>query len=429
MAEAFYSDVILPEEVKTHLERAYEYKERNLFSEALDECAVVLELMPDCAEGHNLCGILLEELGQIKEAIAAYRMAVQCGAAFPEAQENLREAELTWKKTHRILARGPLAGFWRRIFAFGIDYLILVLPLLLAGVFVIPDIAVSMGPWGRFIGIGVMTLYFGWGNSFMSHGQTIGKRLLKIVVVDATGKYLSIGKSMARSLLLALMLLIRDWALSPLRVPLLQVVLSGIVGGFGLATVYGLVLNRITRQGIHDLCVGSYVVMSARRTDVSFPSCPLSYKRVMFGLILISLLLVSGSALSPQIGAALGLIEQEEWDHMMSLIELLRGESDVFSVKVISIEERVIGTPQVTEILSIELWSKILCRRDSPGCQKQIAETAHLILDEYADLDQFTGLRITIMNRFDWGLATGKWTYSETYPIDVWREWHNRNVY
>lgn len=428
MAEAFDSDVVLPEEAKTHLERAYEYQEQDLFSEALAECALVLELVPDCAEGHNLRGVLLEELGQIERAIDAYRMAIQCGATFPEARENLREAELIWKKTQRILARGPLAGFWWRVFAFGIDYLILVLPLLLVGMFVIPDIAVSMGPWGRFIGIGVMTLYFGWGNSFMSHGQTIGKRLLKIVVVDATGKYLSIGKSMARSLLLALMFLTRDWALPPLRIPLLQVVLSGIVSGFVLATVYGLVFNRITRQGIHDLCVGSYVVMSARRTDVSFPSCPLSYKRVTFGLIVISLLLVSGSALSPQIRIALGLIEKEEWDHMMSLIELLRGEIDVFSVKVISVEERVIGTPQVTEMLNIEVWSKLLCRRDLPGCRKQMFEIAHHVLDGYASLDEFAGLRISIMSRFDWGLATGKWTYRKAYPLDVWREWQNANA-
>jgi hypothetical protein len=55
-------------------------------------------------------------------------------------------------------------------------------------------------------------------------------------------------------------------------------------------------------------------------------------------------------------------------------------------------------------------------------------ETAHYVLDGYVNLDEFAGLRINIINRFDWGLATGKWTYIEAYPMDVWREWQNANA-
>jgi tetratricopeptide (TPR) repeat protein len=86
-----YSDPLA--EARQHLEQAYAYEERDEFENALRECELAIQLAPGLAELHNLRGIVLEELGRKREAIAAYREAVRLDPAFREAQENLSEAE------------------------------------------------------------------------------------------------------------------------------------------------------------------------------------------------------------------------------------------------------------------------------------------------------------------------------------------------
>ena len=84
----------LPTEAQQNLERAYDYTEREECENALRECEIAIHLAPEWAEAHNLRGIILEELGQGEQAIAAYREAVRLDPDFEEAQQNLQELEL-----------------------------------------------------------------------------------------------------------------------------------------------------------------------------------------------------------------------------------------------------------------------------------------------------------------------------------------------
>jgi hypothetical protein len=84
----------------------------------------------------------------------------------------------------------PIAGFWRRLTAFVIDCLILSVPTLLLGLALFRWVA-GLGPTGRLIGFVVALLYFGVLNSHFGGGQTLGKRLLGIRVIDRSGKLLS----------------------------------------------------------------------------------------------------------------------------------------------------------------------------------------------------------------------------------------------
>jgi len=82
----------LLEEVQRHLEQAYAYEESGDLENGLRECELVIQLAPELAEAHNLRGIILDELGQKEEAIAAYREAVRLAPTFREARHNLHEA-------------------------------------------------------------------------------------------------------------------------------------------------------------------------------------------------------------------------------------------------------------------------------------------------------------------------------------------------
>jgi uncharacterized RDD family membrane protein YckC len=123
------------------------------------------------------------------------------------------------------------------------------------------DFFMRMGGWERFIGFAIALLYFVPLNSRLGGGQTLGKRALRIRVVSKTGDPLGVGRSFVRSFVLLLPFFVNG---APIPMWLLQsgggIVFGEIVFGLGLAIFYLIAFNAKTRQSLHDLVVGSYVV-------------------------------------------------------------------------------------------------------------------------------------------------------------------------
>ena len=90
--------------VQHHLDQAYfYYEETEEFEKALLECDAVLRLDPYLAEAHNLCGIVLEELGRIFQARKAYRQAISFAPDFVEAKDNLAALEAELAREVRLI--------------------------------------------------------------------------------------------------------------------------------------------------------------------------------------------------------------------------------------------------------------------------------------------------------------------------------------
>ena len=153
-----------------------------------------------------------------------------------------------------------ISGFWRRIGALFIDILLLgilgfILGLALEATFV------EIGLWGRLIGFTIALVYFGIGNSSITGGQTIGKKVLKLRVVNFENASISVAKSFLRFIILAIPFSLNgaqftnEAMLSYLIYPLSFL----IFGGF-FSTLYLYIFNRVTRQSLHDLIVGTCVV-------------------------------------------------------------------------------------------------------------------------------------------------------------------------
>jgi uncharacterized RDD family membrane protein YckC len=153
------------------------------------------------------------------------------------------------------------AGFWRRVGALVVDSGVqglLGLPLgLLLGERLAP-----VGSPARLVGLLIVLPYLGVLGSRVGGGQTLGKRLLGLRVVDAVGQPLSLSRSFTRATLLALPWIfngIRFGSLGPVVMATLWV--AGIlIFGVGGAILGSFLLNRPTRQAFHDLVVGTYVV-------------------------------------------------------------------------------------------------------------------------------------------------------------------------
>jgi uncharacterized RDD family membrane protein YckC len=154
-----------------------------------------------------------------------------------------------------------IAGFWRRIGAFFIDVILLgiigqVIGLLLYGALT------RMGAPARLIGFVIALAYFGIFNSYLGKGQTLANRWLGIRVVDAHGQPLSLPLSLLRYTVLGVPFFLNGLPLPmPLLMsPIIGTLLAVLVFGGGFAIIYLYLFNRRTRQSLHDLVVGSYVV-------------------------------------------------------------------------------------------------------------------------------------------------------------------------
>lgn len=155
-----------------------------------------------------------------------------------------------------------IAGFWKRLLALIIDSLLLGAVGFLLGLMFFDQFA-RLGGWGRLVGFIIALLYFGVFNSSIGKGQTIGKRITSIKVVDREGQFLSPQKSFLRSTILEVPFFLNGALIPPsVLISPLGVLVGLIIFGIGGAIIYLYIFNRRTRQSLHDLAAGSFVIRS-----------------------------------------------------------------------------------------------------------------------------------------------------------------------
>lgn len=163
--------------------------------------------------------------------------------------------------------------FWRRLFAFSIDYFIIfIFNLVICNLFF--DTLVKIGNWSLIIGFLSFILYFGIMNSEIFLGQTIGKRILKIKVVNSNNNYLSIEKSLIRSAIILTMFLSINkiyfeiiYGINDLIFALSEILI--------LANILLFLFNVPTRKLVHDFVVNSVVVDKNTESILEYKICDL----------------------------------------------------------------------------------------------------------------------------------------------------------
>jgi uncharacterized RDD family membrane protein YckC len=160
----------------------------------------------------------------------------------------------------------PVSGapLERRIVAFVIDG-----SLVSVGAWIVAPLAgtylAGLGPYGRFVGLGMGALSLGPMNSSLTGGASPGKRVLGLRVVDAEGAPIAPLRSIVRSTVLLLPLMLNG-VFFPYygdMTPLIHAVaglLFASVLGLGGAFLYLAAFNRPARQLPHDLVARTWVV-------------------------------------------------------------------------------------------------------------------------------------------------------------------------
>lgn len=156
-----------------------------------------------------------------------------------------------------------ISGFWRRLSAFCLDIVILAL-LLAYPAYRWMFFFLSNSGWTLAVGFTMAFIYFVLLNSRIGGGQTLGKRLLRIRVVDIRGETISTGRSAMRFLAFA-----TPFFAEKVQFPCdggycaLTVMMSWIFTAWEVVIAYFFIFNRRTGQSLHDLATGTYVIETA----------------------------------------------------------------------------------------------------------------------------------------------------------------------
>jgi uncharacterized RDD family membrane protein YckC len=267
-----------------------------------------------------------------------------------------------------------------------------------------------MGPLARVVGFLIALCYFGLFDSSAGNGQTIGKRFLRLKVVDAQGGMLSIEEAILRFIVFGVPFFANGLPLPISRTPwAVSVLLGVVVFGGGATNLYLLIFNRPMRQGLHDLCVNSYVVMNeSEGTILSGPFWKPHW--AIIGTLVI--LLAAIPSLIVPILFGKGALAQMRTD--ATLVERIDGVQSAGSNETSVFHS---GNNDSAKLLSITiLWT------GKPGNEEQIAdEVAKLITQNDRSLQNYTRMNIVITRGYDLGIGS-RWT-SRTFghSPDEWR--------
>ncbi|WP_051305320.1 RDD family protein [Desulfogranum mediterraneum] len=304
-----------------------------------------------------------------------------------------------------------ICGFWRRIGAFSIDGLILGAGGVLLGLFLTEQLA-ALGAWGRGFGFILAGLYFGLGNSHLTNGQTLGKRLLGIKVLARHAHSLSIPQSLLRYLIIGIPYFLNGARLSGNALHSGWIYLLSLsVFGLGFSIVYLLIFNRRTRQSLHDLLVGSYVVKKEGHSDTPAKTVwPVHY--AICGILVIASLAL------PYLTARLA-----QRDQFAQLLEVQARAETLAPVTHASISNGQTtftpfsGTPATTTYISCQVYLD----KNTTDNEPLAAEIADIILSSHGEAELKDLIRITLTYGYDIGIASFWQSKQYAFSTEEWR--------
>ena len=314
----------------------------------------------------------------------------------------------------------PIAGFWSRLAAWFIDSLLL--GVIGQGiVWGFSSFWFEIGPYGRFVGLLLILPYFGLMNSKFCMGQTLGKRIFGIAVIDRKNKAIGLSRSLIRTMILALPFFLNGWALPILQNPVLLLLCSVIVFGIGGAILYTMIFNQGTRQGLHDLLCSTYVV---NLNGDPIAALPLSSKihKVISGAILATSVVIAG--IMGFVTSSFSTTESS-FAYLYRAYQTLQADQRFFSASVFD-NTSYAEQAKPTRTLRVNVWFKGV---PSPEEFEHVTnDVAKVVLDEIENIDDFDLIEISITSAYDLGIASGNFTSGDRQKPDVWRERSKPNI-
>ena len=298
-----------------------------------------------------------------------------------------------------------VGALWRRFLAFLVDIVVIGLIGLCLGYFFF-DLLMGLGAAGFLVGYFVGFFYFAVPESSVGSGQSLGKRLLRLQVVGRGGGLISIERSFLRYTIFAL-----PWFLGKLPFTISRppspasFLLCLVIFGLGAASLYLVLFNRHTRQGIHDLAAIAYVAEAGK--DGPITARPI-WKLHWFAAAAVVVLAA---------GAGIAMLSLQQ-----ATPQLLSDARQVESLPGVQSARLLRSASSHADGKDLTLTVQVRCTVATPDQQALANQIADSVLTTDPAVDRYSTLRIVLIRGYDIGIARALFpqTYSDS-PAQ-WRQ-------
>lgn len=300
-----------------------------------------------------------------------------------------------------------ICAFWRRIGAYVLDSLLLIAVGLLLGVF-LESVFVAMEAWAVLVGYSIALAYFGIMNSAVAGGQTLAKKLLKIRVVNADNGSISVARSLLRSAVLQVPFYLNGAVFSAESFPSWLIYpLSMIVFGGLFAIPYLYIFNRITRQSLHDLVAGTYVVNADAERQAPEP--------VWRGHLLVVAVFFTAALTVPA-----WMFPQVESATVENLLAVQSALSDYPDVGIVTVTEgqTTVNSTQGSSTTTF-VSSRVRLTIDNVENEALARQMATTVIEVYPGALDTDVIQVTLIYGYDIGIASQWTTYDHNFSPDM----------
>jgi hypothetical protein len=246
-------------------------------------------------------------------------------------------------------------------------------------------------------------------------------------VIDKNGNTISFWRSVVRYSVFAVPYFLNEMTLPATRTPwVVSILVAVVVAGVGGATLYLVLFNRHTRQGVHDLAVGSYVADADK--DGSLKIEPIwGWHWVIIGLLLIALFLGTG---------VLGdkLAQWGPFPQLLEDVRLVEGMEGVQAAGVQDLNTSNSGSGEKKKILVINVhWAgksadkqafaddwKTNFEEKWENKQPIADQVAKLIIEHDPTVKEHDQLKITVIRGYSLGIAHAQVAYHYQHTPAEW---------
>ncbi|MCL2789270.1 MAG: RDD family protein [Desulfobulbus sp.] len=310
-----------------------------------------------------------------------------------------------------------LGGYWRRFGAFAIDMLLLsAVAHLMAWAF--RDGFIHLGPHGRLVGGLLFLAYFLPQDSALKGGQTLGKRLLDLKVVDTKNKPPSVVRTLARTMVLAVPVFLNGYYFAcdgfapSWWMMALSCLLSLIVFGSFAAFVYLWLFNRRSKQLLHDLVTGTVVV---RASSESATVVTAHVHKIIAGVLCILGIVPAlvGTNLAKQI------IGQGSFPGMVAAQKEIQTLPEVTQASIT--EQHAFITDSTGTRENVVLIVTVTLNQKYDDLKPEAIRVASKAISSLKIADNMR-VSVIVCYGYDLGIATSSYNMRETHTAKTWKE-------
>lgn len=315
----------------------------------------------------------------------------------------------------------PRAGFWKRAVALAIDALIVGAVLIIASS-VLRNVFLRLGENLWYIGFILFGIYLVLLNSSVGKGQTLGKKMLGIRVVQSGGKMPTLSQSLWRYILMGLIMfsggigqsivsLTRsEYAIIPFRLLVLMLFLG----------IVGLLAFTKSKRGLHDYLTGTAVVQNSNPNELSVGV--LESMRVGFAQhkIVIFSLGATGLVLALMgIFLSLWFLNSSIGSDLLTLKESLDQSGLISNVGVRAVWSYSGSNDQASSAKNLVIEGYISFDQFSDAAklssiEQQIKER---VFSTYPQINTYDNLNVVLRNGYNIGIGTFYFRHGKIFPV------------